>query len=68
MLTVDADMKTLDYVAQFVQGVAKSARDDQLSRAARALARARAEGTTIHSHQARLAGLVRERVTQQIAI
>ncbi|MGH1579221.1 response regulator [Planktotalea sp.] len=68
MLTVDADNKTLDYVAQFVQGVAKSADDDQLTRAARTLARARAEGRTIHSHQARLAGLVRERITEQMAI
>ncbi|MGB7317277.1 MAG: response regulator [Planktotalea sp.] len=68
MLTVDADMKTLDYVAQFLQGVAKSAKDDQLARAAGRLARARAEGGTIHSYQARLAGLVRERVTEQIAI
>ena len=68
MLSVNADMKTLDYVAQFIQGVAKSADDDQLSRAARKFVRARAEGGTIHSHQARLAGLLRERVTAQIAI
>jgi DNA-binding response OmpR family regulator len=68
MLTTDVDNKTLDYVAQFVQGVAKSAEDDQLSKAARTLARARAEGSTIHSHQARLAGLVRERMIAQIAI
>lgn len=68
MLTADADLKTLDYVAQFVQGVAKSAEDDQLKRAARRLARARAEGGTIHAHQARLAGLVRDRLTAQIAI
>ncbi len=68
MLNSDADMKTLDYVAQFVQGVAKSAHDDQLDRAARRLAQARAEGSTIHSHQARLAGLVLERVSEQLAI
>lgn len=68
MLTSDADLKTLDYVTQFVQGVAKSAQDDQLCRAAHNLALARAEGTTIHSHQARLTGLVAERVTEQIAI
>lgn len=68
MLTAEADMKTLDYVAQFIQGVAKSAQDDQLSRAARRLSRARAEGRTIHSHQARLASLVRQRVTAQMVI
>ena len=68
MLTNDADMKTLDYVAQFIQGVAKSASDEQLSKAARKLTRARAEGNTIHSHHARLAGLVRERLTEQVAI
>lgn len=68
MLSEHADMKTLDYVAQFVQGVAKSASDDQLSSAARKFVRARAEGHTIHSHHARLAGLVRERMEEQIAI
>lgn len=68
MLSVDADEKTIDYVAQFVQGVAMSAEDDQLKRAARRLAQARAEGTTTHSHTARLAGLVRERMTERIAI
>ncbi len=68
MLSGNADMKTLEYVAQFVHGVAKSAKDEQLSNAARKLSRARAEGSTIHSHHARLAGLVRERMTEQIAI
>ena len=68
MLGIEADGNTLDYVAQFIQGVAKSAEDDQLKRAARKLTRARAEGNTIHSHHAKLAGLVRDRLTEKIAI
>ena len=68
MLNMDTDMKTLDYVARFLQGVAKSADDEQLNRAAQRVVRARAEGKTIHSHQARLAGLVTERMSDRIAI
>lgn len=68
ILSVDADGKTLDYVVQFVQGVAMSADDDQLRKAAGRLARARAEGSTIHSQTAHLAGLVQERMTERLAI
>lgn len=68
ILTGDADMKALDYVARFIQGVAKSAQDDQLNRAAFRVVHARAEGNAIHAHQARLAGLIQERVTADIAI
>jgi len=68
MLSSDSDSNTLDYIAQFVQGVAKSARDEQLTSAARKFVQARASGGTINSHHARLAGLVRERMTAQFAI
>lgn len=68
MLASGTDVKTLDYIVAFIQGVAKSARDDQLRRAARNFKRARAEGNTIHSYHAKLAGLVRERMREEIAI
>lgn len=68
MFSTDTDVRTLDYIAQFIQGVAKSAHDEQLTRAARLFVRARSEGTTIHSHQARLAGLIRDRMTVPVAI
>ncbi|WP_293448773.1 response regulator [Planktotalea sp.] len=68
IFSTDTDVRTLDYIAQFIQGVAKSAHDDQLTRAARLFVRARSEGTTIHSHQSRLAGLIRDRMTVSVAI
>ncbi|MEP5154144.1 response regulator [Planktotalea sp.] len=68
LTTSDTDMKTLEYVARFVQGIAKSAQDDQLDRAAFRVVRARSEGGAIHAHQARLAGLVQDRITTEMAI
>lgn len=68
MLNTEADGKTLDYVAQFLHGVAQSAKDSQLTDAADDLARARAEGCTLHSHTARLAGLVQDRLSARVAI
>ena len=68
MLSGFADLKTLQYVAQFLQGVAKSAKDEQLGRAAGKLVYAGAEGNTVHSHHARLAGLVRERMFAQESV
>ena len=68
MLSDDADLMRLDYAAQFLQGVAKSAKDEPLHQAAHLLAKATANGATVHSHQARLAGLVRQRLTEDVAI
>ncbi|WP_439144118.1 response regulator [Planktotalea sp.] len=68
MLSDDADLMRLDYAAQFLRGVAKSARDEPLREAAQLLAKATATGTTVHSHQAKLAGLVRQRLSEQAAI
>ncbi len=62
------DTQTLDYLAQFVSGVARSADDQALAAAAEALASARSEGREGRSDMARLAGLVQERLSQQIAI
>jgi len=68
MLSDDADLMRLDYAAQFLRGVAKSARDEPLREAAQLLAKVTATGTTVHSHQAKLAGLVRRRLSEQVAI
>lgn len=58
----------LDYVAQFLGSVARSARDDSLETAAADLAMARASGGVSPAKVARLAGLVHERLHQRIAI
>jgi len=62
------DNRTLDYVAQFVTGVARSAHDHTLEDAARALAVTRKNGHSGRSDVARIAGLVQERIAQKIAI
>lgn len=62
------DEKTLDYVAQFIGGVARSAQDKGLEQAAEALAQARASGMSVHSATSRLTGLVKQRLAQKLAI
>lgn len=65
----DTDDETaLDYVAQFLGGVARSAQDKGLEKAATALADARAAGASAQSETAALAGLVQQRLTQKLAI
>lgn len=59
---------TLDYVAQFIGGVARSAHDTILAQAAADLASARAAGTPGTAVAARIAGLVQERLEQKRAI
>ncbi len=56
------DEANLDYVAQFLIGVARSAHDSDLTDAAGALATARREGRATRSDVARIAGLVQERL------
>ena len=63
-----SDGKVLDYVAQFVGGVARSAHDTILAKAADDLARARANGGPVTTDTARIAGLVQERLEQKRAI
>ena len=62
------DDRTLDYVAQFLCGVARSAKDSPLQQAAEALARKRAAGHPAMSEAAVLAGLVQDRLNQRVAI
>ncbi|ASM70878.1 MULTISPECIES: response regulator [Roseobacteraceae] len=62
------DDRTLDYVAQFLSGVARSAKDGPLQQAAEALAQKRAAGQPAMSETAILAGLVHDRMTHRMAI
>ncbi|KPP83341.1 MAG: putative response regulator [Rhodobacteraceae bacterium HLUCCO07] len=68
LLGDDQDDRVLDYVAQFICGVARSADDDQLERAAISLAETRRNGTPTRGDIARLAGLVQARLGERIAI
>lgn len=65
MLNSNVDEKTLDYVAQFISGVARSADDTVLAQAAFDLANARAEGAPLYTNAARIAGLVQDRLQQK---
>lgn len=58
----------LDYVAQFLSGLARSASDERLEQAAIALAEKRALGESAASETAVLAGIVQQRLTQKLAI
>jgi len=58
----DPDDRTLDYVAQFLAGLARSAADAPLAAAAEALARERRAGLAGTLPVAHVRGLVRERI------
>ncbi|MEL6617978.1 MAG: response regulator [Pseudomonadota bacterium] len=62
------DARTLDYVAQFLTGVARSADDTDLFMAAEALASKRSRGDPAASEAARIAGLVQARLSEKLAI
>lgn len=62
VLQAHPDGKTLDYVAQFTTGVARSAHDAPLEAAALALASDRANGHPVRSDVQRLNGMFRERL------
>lgn len=68
LLGEDQDDHVLDYVAQFIGGVARSAEDNQLERAAIALAETRRIGAPTRADTARLAGLVQTRLGERIAM
>jgi len=68
ILDDDTDGPVLDYVAQFLAGVARSAEDDQLAHAAQALAKCRARGGVSHGPVARIAGLVQDRLADRAAM
>ena len=63
-----SDTRTLDYVAQFLGGVARSAQDHELVIASEALAAKRARGDSAASEVATVAGLVQDRLSEKIAI
>lgn len=62
ILNNQIDGKVLDYVAQFINGVARSADDAPLAQAAADLAQARASGTPVATNTARIAGMVQDRL------
>lgn len=63
-----ADDSALDYVTQFLGGVARSANDSPLEKAAVALARKRAAGEAFKRETETLRSLVNERLARKIAI
>lgn len=60
--------KILNYVAQFLGGVARSVGDNPLADAASGLAHALSSGSPVNAEAARIAGLVQERMNQRLAI
>ena len=68
LLSDDEDPGTLDYVAQFVTGVADAAEDGELATAARALSSARRAQRSVFSEVSTLIGLVHRRLETRIAI
>lgn len=63
-----ADEQSVDYVARFLSGVARSAGDNVLYQAAEALAHKRAGQQPMQSDLARVAALVKERLANRLAI
>ncbi len=68
LLEDHTDGPVLDYIAQFLGGVARSADDFQLAKAAGDLAKSRANGGDSSAPISLIAGMVQERVNKQIAI
>ncbi len=68
ILNEHEDGKNLDYVAQFVGGVARSMGDGALVAAASDLAKARADGQPLGTATAQMAGLVQDRLGNRVAI
>lgn len=64
----ETDGKMMDYVGQFLSGVARIAHDKALSEAAETLILMRKDGQSTQGQARRIAGLVQERLTQQAAI
>ncbi|MFW2544308.1 response regulator [Primorskyibacter sp. 2E107] len=62
------DGRMLDYVAQFLRGVANSAGDNTLEAAARDLAEARTRGQPLQAVTARVAALIQDRLSERVAI
>lgn len=62
------DEQALDYIAQFLEGVARSVDDSSMEDAARALAARRAAGKPAMSETAQIAGLIQQRLASRMAI
>jgi CheY-like chemotaxis protein len=60
--------QALDYIAKFLEGVARSADDKRMEEAARALAGKRASGETAVSETAQIACLIQQRLAMKMAI
>lgn len=68
VLTDACDDRSIDYIVQFLSGVARSAGDSILLDAADALAVSREKGQPVQSLAESLAGLVHERLAEKVAI
>jgi CheY-like chemotaxis protein len=68
LMNASSDERTMDYIAQFLGGLANSADDPALAKAAHALRDKRANGGSTGSEIARIAGLVQERLDNKIAL
>jgi DNA-binding NtrC family response regulator len=63
-----SDGKTVDYVTQFLGGVARSARDKPLQRAVAALSKKRASGGTLRPDVAHINKLLQERIDSRSSL
>jgi DNA-binding response OmpR family regulator len=68
LLEGPVDDRTVDYVALFLRGVARTAEDEVLENAASELANARLKGVPLRGQVTRLAGLVAARLQDAVAI
>ena len=68
VLNVSQEDKMLNYVAQFLGGVARSVGDKSLAEAASGLTTALSTGRPVTAEAARIAGLVQDRLNQKLAI
>jgi hypothetical protein len=68
LLDAGEDQEVLDYVTQFLDGVAALAGDHALLAANTALRKARQGGRPLRSDLAHLAGLLQDRLTNRVAI
>lgn len=68
LLDEHSEGPVIDYVAQFLGGVARSADDGQLAQAADALGTQRRDGPALNARLAQVAGLVQERLASRAAM
>lgn len=68
LMTSDAEPATLDYIAQFLSGLAMSAKDAVLADATQALAKSRATGDPVNGPLTRLRAIVTARIQDRAAI